>query len=134
MDPAVEIGWGQVDPVGPDPGVAGRVEEDARRQAQGRGQGGLNNASGTIRGTQLHVTSTVSVPVGRVAMSRGAARAPRMPLTPAAVSTRPMCTGLVPAWMSRSTAMKIVALTVKLTRGGHSSRTHWGDHSSTSLT
>ena len=79
----------------------------------------FQNTIGSTSGTKLQATITVSQPVANRSMIHGAASAPRMPQTPAAVSTRPMWTGWKPAWISRRTATKNSALTIRLIRAAH---------------
>ena len=85
--------------------------------------GWFQKTSGTSSGTKLQVATTVSPPVGIRSMIQGATTAPRMPPTPAAVSTRPICTGGKPAWISRRIATKNSALTTRLTSGDQTSST-----------
>ena len=54
---------------------------------------------------------TTSIPVGIRSMIQGAAIAPRMPPTPAAVETRPMTAGETPSCTIRRIATKNIAFT-----------------------
>ncbi len=59
--------------------------------------GWFHSIIGTARGTKIHAAVTTSIPVGIRSMIQGAASAPRMPPTPAAVETRPMTAGDTPS-------------------------------------
>ena len=93
--------------------------------------GWFQNTSGTRSGTKLQATSTVSRPVGTRSMIRGAAMAPRMPQTPAAVETSPIDQGANPAWISRRSAATKIAFTTRFEHIPHTirvrknGRLHW---------
>ncbi len=86
-------------------------------------QGVTHHSSGTRGAAHIQATISVSRPVGSRSMRYGAARAPRMPPTPAPVSMSPIWTAGYPCCTRLSTTTKKTALPTRLVNEAQLSRT-----------
>ncbi len=78
-----------------------------------------DTVSGTSGRQHIQPMSTVSRPVGIRWIRLGATIAPRIPPTPAAVETRPICAAGTPSGTIRSTTTKKIALVTRLVSDAH---------------